>query len=1255
MPFVKLSRVRGCAACGASRCAACAEGQAAGVDYVLVPAKRFSGAGMQSWCQECIRTCLLELQDSVPRSPPSSAPPREPLFLQSNVRTQCSASSVAAGPARWAATRRTRRARPLVLGNAIAQPGGARYDTLQGCARSSGRRASVWTDGGGARRLAERAVVLQGGRPGARDYVTCAGGLPTADGAYVFHATASHPIASDATQDLYTSSRVTTSSYTSVPVHTYQILGGVWIVGVSQWTYSALYPSPDIDDPSHGKAILATSFAILREVGEICSEVPYIKGAAGILLRIMMISDKLSMRNKQKKEALRNIEHISAILLEVSVYASSHAWIIPPDVECILKLWPQELECIAAVLHQFEDHKRSRWKRILKIGSPMTEFRQCNAKLQQLAQCYQTKLLLTLQTNTDMNTQNFLPAQSINTKIPAYPSILYGRDSHLRIILKQLGQKNRLPAYAAIIGPGGIGKTTVALAVLHHPMIIQKFGEHIYFISCEGCLSEVMLVQNIAKVLGVGNILDGGLDLLKDSVLSYLRSSSDMLLCLDNFETLWNTDSSVKGMIEQFINDIKSITYVSLLITMRGQRYPEVITWSQPLLPPLEPFPIDIAQKLFQQISNKWDEWAEKLVACVDGLPLAITIIANLAQSFQCKVLWEQWEKVNIEILERGKGHRLTSLEASIHLSIEGHQLRSKPGVLLMLGLLGTLPGGLTLKRIQQLQSTFTEINNIESGVKPLLDSGLGHLTFDGLHAHPLIQYYCQKHLPLSASQMKLLERHYVELNLKESDDGSEICLERLLESTNTGYILLKSVKEHCPSGDTLRAIMSHSWLASIETGSFTEELFLSLQQYDKHLPMESITRYWLQWGSCLKNTGNYIEAEVKYQKALAYAELHEDQLCQAQVLMFLGMLSSSISEHQECAKYMQSALIQYEKCQDIHGQARVLCQMSKICLVQDLYLDAKAYALKSIELFESINEQYCIGDAWISMGDWFVSECKLDDARECYEKALSIFRKANSRGDQSGALEEIGNSYIIEGNYEVAKDYYYKALALRKQIHGLRRNPEILLSVGGVHIALEEYDTALKFYHQAVLINRINHDSVKEGYSLRGIGHAYFNRGMHSDAINYLEQAIVVHEKCNEKQFLAEDFSMLGKLYYDVDNYELAEEYWMKELRIWEKYNNTESVAYTTMCLGWIYLEDWQPQVAETYFLKALSFCEKSNFLNTHSRVLQSLGDLCRKSGNAILAAGWYRKALVILEGTMNPTATEYLTNALTELKHNN
>ncbi|KAI0038287.1 hypothetical protein FA95DRAFT_1664847, partial [Auriscalpium vulgare] len=337
----------------------------------------------------------------------------------------------------------------------------------------------------------------------------------------------------------------------------------------------------------------------------------------------------------------------------------------------------------------------------------------------------------------------------------------YGRDSPMMAVLDLLNDANKLPVRAVILGAGGIGKTTLALAILHHPTVVHKFNERIYFVSCEGCLSTSMLVNEIAKVLGIQNDSDSALK--EQEMISYLESSPG-LLCLDNFETLWNADSQIKQTVTMLLQKLDSILCVALLITMRGLEYPEGIVCSKPLLPPLQPLSFEASQKVFHHISSKWDEWAARLVEAVEGLPLALTIIAHLAQSQNCKFLWQQWEETNIKLVERGKGHRLTSLETSVELSIEGYHLRSHPTALVILSLLGMLPGGLAPERLNCFQYLFEDTQRTKESVNALLKSGLVYQSFDTLHVHPLIRYYSRKHLPLSVEHMKLLKQHYIDL-----------------------------------------------------------------------------------------------------------------------------------------------------------------------------------------------------------------------------------------------------------------------------------------------------------------------------------------------------------------------------------------------------------------------------------------------------------------------------------------------------------
>ncbi|KAI0039001.1 hypothetical protein FA95DRAFT_1684441, partial [Auriscalpium vulgare] len=400
-------------------------------------------------------------------------------------------------------------------------------------------------------------------------------------------------------------------------------------------------PSPyyEYEDPSQARATLGTVVALLREIGEISAQVPYIKGVAGVLLRIIVISDTLSANHDQWKEVNDNVKQLVTILAEALQFTRDHVWIIPPDLQNILRLWLQELESIANILDQYQYQLTSVWRRfsLLLTQKQVTfKFRYCNETLKMLSKSYQFSLASTIQATKEEN-------PTINrtyTNLPARPSVFYGRDSYMVTILAMIENKNKLPIRAGILGPGGIGKTTLALAILHHPIVEQTFNERVYFVSCEGCLSISMLVKDLAQALGIRNDLDR--NAIEKNVLSCLGSSPN-LLCFDNFETLWNSDQFTKCAVQTFLKRIASLKDTSFVITMRGLEYPEEILWSHPLLPPLKPLSFEASKYIFRQLSNQWDEWTEKLVKAVEGLPLAITIIGHLAQSCDCKSLWKQW------------------------------------------------------------------------------------------------------------------------------------------------------------------------------------------------------------------------------------------------------------------------------------------------------------------------------------------------------------------------------------------------------------------------------------------------------------------------------------------------------------------------------------------------------------------------------------------------------------------------------------
>ncbi|KAJ7135725.1 hypothetical protein C8R44DRAFT_848591 [Mycena epipterygia] len=271
--------------------------------------------------------------------------------------------------------------------------------------------------------------------------------------------------------------------------------------------------------------------------------------------------------------------------------------------------------------------------------------------------------------------------------LPARPQIFHGRDPELKHIVEILSQD---VARIAILGGGGMGKTSLARTALHHPSITTRY-EHCFFVICDSATTSI----EIAALIGAHIGLNPGKD-LTNAVIQYFNRGPLSLLVLDNLETPWEPKESRAG-VEEFLSLLTDIPHLALLITMRGAERPARVRWTHPFLPPLKPLSDDAAQQTFFDIAEDFHarEDVNKLLRLTDNMPLAVDLIAHLVDYEGCANVLTRWETEKTSILSCGYD-RGSSLDVSINISLSSPRVSEVQGAKDLLSLLSILPDGLS-------------------------------------------------------------------------------------------------------------------------------------------------------------------------------------------------------------------------------------------------------------------------------------------------------------------------------------------------------------------------------------------------------------------------------------------------------------------------------------------------------------------------------------------------------------------------------
>ncbi|KAJ7880160.1 hypothetical protein B0H13DRAFT_1891878 [Mycena leptocephala] len=315
--------------------------------------------------------------------------------------------------------------------------------------------------------------------------------------------------------------------------------------------------------------------------------------------------------------------------------------------------------------------------------------------------------------------------------LPSEPKIFHGRELELLEILQVFSQGT---PRVAILGAGGMGKTSLARAVIHHTEIAGRYEQHRFFVACDLAVTQVELAALIGSHLGLKPAKD-----LTRPVIQHFTRSPPSLLILDNLETLWDSTDS-RGKIEEFLSLLTDVEHLALV-----------------------PLKQDAARQTFIDIVDTTHDLEEvdKVLSLTDNMPLAISLLAHLVDTEGCSNVLSRWEKEKTSLISDGYDRR-SNLDLSISLSLSSPRLNSFPHSKDLLSLLSMLPDGLSDADLVQSE---LPIDNILGCKAALIRTTLAYSDeHKQLKALVPIREYMQKIQPPGDCLVQPLLRYFQEL-----------------------------------------------------------------------------------------------------------------------------------------------------------------------------------------------------------------------------------------------------------------------------------------------------------------------------------------------------------------------------------------------------------------------------------------------------------------------------------------------------------
>ena len=590
---------------------------------------------------------------------------------------------------------------------------------------------------------------------------------------------------------------------------------------------------------------------------------------------------------------------------------------------------------------------------------------------------------------------------------PPPPRACFGRDE---LVEKVVGLAETLTPIA-LIGAGGIGKTAIALTVLHHSRIKARFGDNRRFIRCDQFpASRIHFLNRLSKAIGAE--VDNPEDL---APLRPFLSSREMILVLDNAESILDPQGTGAQEIHTVVEELSRFETICLCVTSRISTVPRHC--KRPMIPTLS---IESASDIFYSIYDNGDrsDIIHNLLRRLDFHALSITLLATTASynMWDQDRLVQEWNTHRVRVLRTDYNE---DLAATIELSLTSPMFRKlDPDARDLLGVIAFLPQGVNEKNVDWLFPTIPDRRNVfdKFCVLSLTYRSNGFITM----LAPLRDYLYPKDPTLSPLLRTTKECYFNRLSVRLSPDSpgfgeaqwiisEDINVEHLLDVFTTADANSAEVWDVCA------CFMEHlRWHKRrlVMLGPKIESLL------DDH-PSKPGCLLSLSW--LLEFAGHHTERKQVLVHTLRLWREQGNDFQVAQTLGFLSDANRLLNLYEEGIQQAKEASEIYDSLDDKPGRARSRQWLARL-LYQDNQLDAaEEAASRALALLPQGCDRFDVCKCHRTLGVIYHTKGKTEQAIHHLETALGIASSLNLHDEQFWIHRRLAELFFGESRFDDA------------------------------------------------------------------------------------------------------------------------------------------------------------------------------------------------------------------------------------------